>query len=80
MAGDERRYKIAEVTATSRDGWRTFGNRFGVTPTALAEVLGIRLAEMAATNRESDLPVLLRELVQDARQVAYERRRRDPQG
>lgn len=77
MAGEERRYKIAEVTAASRDGWRAFANRHGVTPTALAEVLGLRMSDLAAIS-EADLPQLLSDCVQDARQLAYDRRRRDP--
>ena len=71
MPAAEPRYCVAEVTEESRDGWRDFCDRHDVDRTALAEVLGLRLAELVG-----QLPPLLDRVVREARALKNERRRR----
>lgn len=71
-----RRYKLAEVTYDSRDGWRAFADRAGCTPTSLVEVLGLALGELSPNDPR--LGEVIAETVAKARRLTAERRRREP--
>lgn len=71
MPAAEPRYCVAEVTEEALDGWRDFADRHGVDRTALAEVIGLRLAGLS-----DPLPRLLEQWVREARDLKNERRRR----
>lgn len=75
-AEEPKKYKLAEVTYESRDGWRAFADRAGCTPTSLVEVLGLALAEMSPNDPR--LGEVIQETVASARRLTAERRRRDP--
>lgn len=79
-ASSDRRYKLAEVTEASRDGWNAFADRHGTTPTALAEVIGLRLGELVGSSEmfagDEAFDLELRDCVDEARRLASERRRR----
>jgi len=66
--------KLAEVSDTSVEGWRSFAVRHGTTQTALAEVIGLYLADLQTPTHE--LPEPLRSWVGQARELAASRRRR----
>lgn len=74
----ERRYKIGEVTAASRDGWQAFTRAHGGNPTVLIEVIGLHLATLEETPHRH-LPALLRQWLAEAQEIEHARRRR-PQG
>ena len=69
MAGGAgpRRQIHGYVSKEAREGWYGFAEDNSVNVTALLEAMGVRLGEMRDANR---LPMWLRELVQEARQVA----------
>lgn len=75
MGTSERRYKLAEVTAESRRGWRGFTNVYGGNPTTLAEVIGLHLATIDVP--PAKLPAPWRQLVVRAAALERERRERD---
>lgn len=72
---DGRRYKLAEVSSASLEGWRAFTAKHGGTPTALAELVGIGLAQYADVPTD-ELPEYLREAATAAAALAASRRRR----
>lgn len=71
MPAAEPTYCVAQVRIESRDAWRDFCDRHGIDRTALAEVIGLLLAD--ATD---PLPDWLSQLVEDARDLRNQRRRR----
>lgn len=73
MPAADRRFNLANVTPESRDGWRSFCRYYGSNPTALAEVIGLYLAEFEPPTR---LPRWLAALVAEARELEEERRLR----
>lgn len=74
MPTSDRRYKIAEVTAESRQGWRDFCRNYGGNPTTLAEVIGLHLATIEVPRAK--LPPLWRRLADEAAALEAERRER----
>lgn len=71
MPVSEERHPIAQVTRASRDGWRKFAKKNGTNPTALAEAIGRRLADI-----EGEPPPFLAQAVEDAIELADKRLRR----
>lgn len=72
MPAAEPRYCVAEVTEDARDGWRDFCDRHGIDRTALAEIIGLRLAAMG-----DHPPALVERWVREAKELRNDRRRRD---
>lgn len=74
-AGDESGdlVRLTEVTRTSLEGWHTFADHHGCTLTALAEVIGLALADI--TVPLEDLPEPLRTWTAEARLLTATRRR-----
>lgn len=71
MPVSEERFALAQVTRTSRDGWRRFARKHGTNPTALAEVVGRYLATVV-----DDPPEWLQPLIEDAEALQHQRSRR----
>lgn len=70
-----RKYKLADVTAESREGWLAWCEAIGCTPTAFCEVIGLELREHQP-DIENDLGWFDREIIAEARRLTVERRRR----
>lgn len=67
MPPERRRQLHGWVSPQSLAGWQKFADEQGANVTALLEVMGLKLAELAA---ESRLPSDWRRLVQQAQSVA----------
>ena len=74
---DERSVISARVSPESKDGWELWAAENGVTLSALLEVIGRSLLDPIARGhwRSDDLTL---DLVEQARQVDNERRKRAP--
>ena len=59
------------ISDEARDGWRDFAAVHGTTVTALAEAIGISLAQL--DDPEAELPPLLRKTVYEARRISADR-------
>lgn len=79
MAARRRRYKVAEVTAEAQQGWKVFARAHGVTPSSLAEAIGLWFAESSETPR-SRLPAQLRRCITKAEEIQWENRQRGEDG
>lgn len=73
MPAADRRFHLANVTKDSRDGWRSFTRYYGANVTALAEVLGLHLAQYEPPAKP---PKWLRDLIAQADELEAERRLR----
>lgn len=73
MPAADRRHKLADVTTKSRDGWRSVTRYYGGNVTALAEVMGLYLAQFEPPTKP---PLWLRQLLADAADLEDERRLR----
>lgn len=74
MPAADPRYGVAQVTIESLDGWRDFCDRHNLDRNAFAEIIGLRLGELAAKN--AHLPPVLDRWVREAKNLKNERRRR----
>lgn len=73
MPAADKRFHLANVSAESRDGWRSITRYYGANVTALAEVMGLWLAQFEPPARP---PRWLRDLIDEARELEEERRLR----
>ena len=71
MPAAEPRKCIAQVTEETRDAWRDFCDRHQIDRTAFAEVLGLWMADAP-----EPLPQWMQQIVDDARDLKNQRRRR----
>lgn len=71
MPAAEPRFCLAQVTEETRNAWRDFADLHGIDRTALAEVIGIWLAEAPYP-----LPDWVQVFIDQARDLKNQRRRR----
>lgn len=73
MPASDKRFHLANVTGPSRDGWRSVTRYYGGNVTALAEVMGLYLAQFEPPAQP---PPWLRQLLARASELEDERRLR----